>query len=51
MTEEKLNLIIAAVTTLLVETDVEVDDFVEALVGLCWDEEDGWLIERTIRGD
>lgn len=51
MTEEKLNLIIAALTTLSVETDAEADGIVEALVGLCWDEEDGSLIERTIRGE
>jgi hypothetical protein len=50
MTEEKLNLIIEALTTLSVETDVEADDIAEALVGCCWDEEDGWFIKSTLRG-
>jgi hypothetical protein len=51
MTEEKLNLIIEALITLSAETDVGASSIVDALVGECWNEEDGSYIKHELADD
>ena len=51
MTDERLNRIIEALETLAKETDTDVSVIVDQLIGHCFDEEDGWLIESTLWGE
>ena len=47
MTNEQLTCIIEALKVLSEETDTEASTIVEELIGFCWDEEDGYKIERN----
>ena len=51
MTEAQVTRIIEALETLSKETDVEGKEIIDLLTGFCWDEEDGFRIERQILGE
>ena len=48
MSEEKRNRIIEALKVLAEETDTDAYLIAEELIGLCWDEEDGFNIQGAL---
>jgi hypothetical protein len=51
MTDEQITRIIEAIEILSKETDVEGKEIIDLLTGFCWDEEDGFRIERQLLGE
>lgn len=51
MTDEQVTHIIEAIETLTKETNVEGKEIIDLLTGFCWDEEDGFRIERQLLGE
>lgn len=43
--------VIEALETIAKETDVPVKEVIDLLTGFCWDEEDGFRIERQLLGE